>query len=191
MKRPRFLVLAILLTAPACAVSGSGGIGAMSCGNGTVAINRSQIQLVVPPDNPADATVQVNGLSRTDTATLKRNPPSSEEWQSLLRITVAPDNDVRRTDIASQPAVAGSYHATHDAIVFKPMFAFDPGRRYRAEFDRAKLPSMRGGTSLPGDLVDIAELSLPKTHVEPTTIVDHVYPTSDRVPENQLRLYIH
>src|SRR5262245_32751890 len=191
MNRSKSLLAALLLTSACSFSNGSGGIGAVSCGFGGVGPSQPQIQLVVPGGNQSAATIQVGGVSSDDRAALRRNPPSNEEWQALLRITVVPDDELRRERRSSQPAVAGSYSATGDAIVFSPMFGFDPGRRYRAEFDRAKLPSMRSLDLPQGDLIDAAEVSLPKPELRPSTVVDRVYPTSEVVPENQLRLYIH
>ena len=37
----------------------------------------------------------------------------------------------------------------------------------------------------------VAVVALPRPDVEPTTVVDRVFPSGDRVPENQLKLYLH
>jgi hypothetical protein len=37
----------------------------------------------------------------------------------------------------------------------------------------------------------VATVGLPAVHTDPSTVVAHVFPSADVVPENQLRLYIH
>lgn len=193
MKRSHLVVLTVFLLASACG-GGSGGIGAVSCSfGGPPQPLVGDIELVVPGGDAAAATVQVGNLSGSELGALRsETPTTTEEWHKLLRVSVVSESDARQTDPANQLPVAGTYSVSRDAIVFTPMFGFDPGQRYRVEFDRSKLPSSwRNTTSVPGDSVDMKEIWLPRPEVSSSTIVDRVYPTADAVPENQLRLYIH
>jgi hypothetical protein len=70
----------------------------------------------------------------------------------------------------------GSYHIESDALVFTPMFPFDPGRQYQVTYAPANLTTTVG---------------LPARKIDPSTVVSQVYPSGHVVPENQLRLYIH
>ena len=114
------------------------------------------------------STVQVAGLTGEQRETL-RETPSREAWQQVLRVAVSPD----------QPPMLGDYAFDGDRIVFTPMFPLDPGRQYHVSF------SPPNGTPIS------ATVGLAATHTTPTTVVAQVYPTSDVVPENQLRLYLH
>ena len=66
-------------------------------------------------------------------------------------------------------------------------FRSTPGRPYSVRFDPTRLP---GRESVAIDPV-VAVVSLPRPDVEPTTVVDRVYPSGDRLPENQLKIYLH
>ncbi|MBI3684383.1 MAG: hypothetical protein HY235_28755 [Acidobacteria bacterium] len=77
---------------------------------------------------------------------------------------------------ADLPPLAGTYEVQGDSVRFRPRFPLTPGVRYRAEWR----PS---GTS--------RRFEIPKPAVKPTARVERVYPTSDTLPENQLKLYIH
>ena len=88
---------------------------------------------------------------------------------------------------ASLPPVIGSYTVERDAVVFKPQFGFDPGRRYRVVFDAGQAAERAG---CPIQLL-MSIVGLPRRNCVPTTVVTGVYPSGDVVPENQLRLYIH
>lgn len=76
------------------------------------------------------------------------------------------------------PAILGDYRIEGVTLRFRPMFPFDPGRDYVVKLDI-------------GDEPIVAHVSLPASDVTPTTRVVEVYPTSEFLPENQLKLYVH
>jgi hypothetical protein len=59
------------------------------------------------------------------------------------------------------------------------------GVRYRATFDPSRLPGAAGGKEI------VAEFHQPKPAAKATTAVEHVYPTRNKLPENQLKFYLH
>jgi hypothetical protein len=89
-----------------------------------------------------------------------------EQWNDVLRVSVGD----------GQPAMLGDYALSGNTLRFTPMFPLDPGREYHVIFAPAHLT---------------AKVVLPASKAEPSTTVSHVYPSTDVVPENQLRLYIH
>lgn len=95
-----------------------------------------------------------------------RGEMTREQWNEVMRVTVA----------EGQPAMLGDYVVDGNAIRFTPMFPLDPGRQYHVTFAPANLT---------------ATVALPAATAQPSTVVSHVYPSTDVVPENQLRLYIH
>ena len=138
--------------------------------------------------NPRAITIEVSGLPRATLLALRRQGLSVDGWTALFRVGVAPDEGSGSTNDASLPAVAGSYAVTDSAIVFTPMFGLDPGLRYRAVFDPARLPS---SAALASRQAIVADVMRPKPAQSASTVVDHVYPTTGVIPENQLRFYIH
>jgi hypothetical protein len=86
-----------------------------------------------------------------------------------------------------QPAMLGEVAVAGDVLRFTPMFPFDPGRTYLVRFDPSALPG-GGVASLPA----LNErVSLPARDSTPVTRVAQVFPSSDSLPANQLRLYVH
>jgi hypothetical protein len=142
------------------------------------------ITLSIPDNDPAAAFVEVRGLSASDLASLKARELTRDEWSSLLRVSVHGDGAT-----AVLP-VAGAYEVTRDGIRFKPMFPLDAGRLYDVRFDPRRLGRTDAGTAGSTDPV-VATVSLPKKDVAPSTVVSAVYPSTDTIPENQLRFYIH
>jgi hypothetical protein len=77
--------------------------------------------------------------------------------------------------------VLGSYRVEGEVLRFEPRFPLARGVRYRAVFRPA------GRAARPVE----ARLFVPKPGRKPTTVVTHVYPSADRLPENQLKFYLH
>ena len=136
-------------------------------------------------DSSEGASIEVGGLTAEDLNALRTAELGDDEWVELLRVTVAREDDDGGLEM---PPVLGSHTIGDDGVLrFNPMFPFDPGRPYSVRFDSTHLP---GRESAAIDPV-VAVVALPKPDVEPTTVVDRVFPSGDRLPENQLKLYLH
>jgi hypothetical protein len=164
--------MVFLLLAPACG-GGTYYVGGVSCAVPELQFSgKPEIRFVAPDSVSSKGRIEVVNLPAAELAALRQRELLPEEWEAILRVSVA-------AATASQdelPAVAGSYSVTDHGIVFTPLFGFDPGHRYHVNY-------------LPGSIT--MEVGVPKKDMAPTTVVDRVYPTGDVVPENQLRLYIH
>ena len=125
----------------------------------------ARIELNTATDRP---TIDVIGLASVDLDKL-REIQARDTWTGILRISVA----------GGETPMAGAYSIDGQRLRFTPMFPFDPGRDYDAVL------------AMPGAEPVRTKLSLPARDSTPTTAVSQVYPTSDTVPENQLRLYVH
>jgi len=124
------------------------------------------------------AYIDVAGLSSAELSALRSAQLSAADWQSLLKVTVG--------DTAAEPLppVQGRYAATDSSLTFTPLFPFDPGRSYQVAFDPARLPRPRP-IAVVTTVVRLAAIES-----RPVTRVTAVYPSSDILPENTLRLYI-
>ena len=80
-------------------------------------------------------------------------------------------------EAAGLPALLGASRVEGETLVFTPRFPLQPGLRYRAVL------RLNGRESA-------QTFEIPKVTTTATTIVEHVYPTTDRLPENQLKLYL-
>ena len=77
------------------------------------------------------------------------------------------------------PPLAGRAAVENGALVFRPQFPLAPGVRYRAVY------TPPGGPAIEKTFDTAARSAVPTARVE------HVYPSSDVLPSNQLRLYIY
>jgi hypothetical protein len=91
----------------------------------------------------------------------------SRDWPKIFTVRVG-DAD------AGAPPVLGEYFEEGDSVRFRPRFAFSAGLTYRARFENVEIDFTMPGRD-PGEL--------PR--------VEAVYPSSEEVPENLLRLYVH
>ena len=136
---------------------------ACSGGSGTAGATR----IVLNADKPRP-TIDVVDAPAGQLSGLQ-GTESREAWTAVMKVAVGPD----------QPATLGSYEIADGRIVFTPMFPLDPGRQYHVTY------------SPPGAAPITSIVSLPPRNMTPITSVTEVYPTSEVVPENLLRLYIH
>jgi hypothetical protein len=88
--------------------------------------------------------------------------------------------DVFRVEVdgAGGQPMAGTYRLDGGELVFRPQFPLQPGVTYRAHY-------RRGGETAS------ASFSIPKPIVEPSTRVEAIFPSSNVLPANQLKLYVH
>lgn len=145
--------------------------------------NAPRLQLIAPDGDSSRAFVVVSELSASLTDALGGAALSEDEWSKVLAVFVHEEEPLAE----NTPAVLGRYRVVGRSLRFQPLFGFDAGRRYRVRFNPG---------ALGGDVAEAAKpvesiLSLPKPDVAPETIVEAVYPSSDILPENQLKLYIH
>jgi hypothetical protein len=145
-----------------------------------IAPSSPEITLVQPSTNPAASYVAVKGIGSRTANALKRLQPGAEEWSRVFTVrVVGPDNAPSATPIAGKYAVDGN------AVHFTPMFPLDAGRKYQARYEGAEF--------LSGEPASAAEaiVGLPAAAAAAPVHVTGIFPSSDEVPENQLRMYIH
>ena len=110
-----------------------------------------------------------NGLFRVTGWIAPASAPSGG-WVSLLAVY---------TGSGDVPPMVGTYSADSGALVFRPQYPLTAGARYRAVFHA------------PGGKPVEATFDGPPRQTVPMTRVDHVYPSADVLPSNDLKLYIY
>jgi len=153
------------------------------------------VQGVAPTPNPAGGlpdiilTIQLKGetdgafeVSGFDALLLHRL--ATEEGKEKF----GPDLFTVRVDgKADLPPLLGTYSVVGSTLSFQPRFPLQRGVRYRAVVHPDKIPTnQEEGQYAAAE----ATFLLPKPQTAPT-VVEHVYPTRDVLPENLLRFYVH
>jgi hypothetical protein len=111
--------------------------------------------------------VEVTGLDSAASSQLREKPP--KDWCKVLAVFVGD----------SRSPILGSYSVQKSSLRFEPRFPFNPGLKYRALF-----------TPVSGPTVEL-EFTVPHSPASATTVVEQVYPSSDKLPENLLKFYLH
>jgi hypothetical protein len=145
------------------------------------ACGRSTPSIHLDASNPSRPSIEIQGLSRADLAALSRANLTADEWAAMFRVTVQPSPK----DSGNLPAMAGKY-TTDSSLRFWPSLPLDPGRVYDVRFK----PSAVSRLGLANRFEISGTVSLPTSGKEPSTVVAAVYPTSEVIPENDLRMYI-
>ncbi len=130
-------------------------------------------------------TIEVSGLSSGVLAALETAGLDADGWNRVLRVSVFSGDAALD---AGLPAVTGSYAIEERVIRFTPMFPFDRGRNYTVAFDPGEVVSA-DAWSRSEPLVAI--VGLPALEAAPSTVIERVFPSGDRLPENQLKLYVY
>jgi len=137
--------------------------------------------------DPADTNkirVEVAGLSASAVRELQQSDRKLSEWQQLLAV-YAGQGDLM-ADIGLPPML-GVYRVASNLLRFDPQFPLEPGINYRAFFHPDRLP----GDSGKGSNAIMAVFKSPSRQSTPSTVVSHVYPSAEVLPENLLKFYIH
>lgn len=113
-----------------------------------------------------------------------------ESWSSIFRIyegQKAPD------EALGLPSMFGSYKINQNRIEFTPGFPLTEGRSYFALFNLPLFYSILNENIPDPKLLKILEKThfIAFGHDLPNTKVVDIYPTSDTLPMNQLKFYVH
>ncbi|MEX2282508.1 MAG: Ig-like domain-containing protein [Gemmatimonadota bacterium] len=130
---------------------------------------------------PDFGVVELTGLHRDALIALDQARPTTEQWNKVLGVFVGTAIPAD----SSTMAVLGSYEVLDDRVRFTPRFPPMPGQAYSVRFN---------GTALPipiSNVVIDTTVEISRAHsAEPARVIA-VYPSTDRVPMNLLRLYVH
>ncbi len=97
----------------------------------------------------------------------------------VFKVDKASGTIVVTVDQPDAVPMLGSVASKGQDLVFTPRFPLIPGLKYRASY------KPKTGIS------QTTVFEIPKPFVAPTTIVEHIFPSTDSVPENQLKIYLH
>ena len=128
--------------------------------------------------DPARAIFKVVGWEDLRTIEAAAETFQPDDWRGLFVVFV--DNDSPRTEPLP---LLGSYRIEAGAVIFEPRYPLQPGVEYRALFTPENHVAESRGTS--------GLFKIPKRNTTPSTVVVNIYPSADRLPENQLKFYIH
>jgi hypothetical protein len=137
---------------------------------------------LAPAEKDAPARIEIGGLDKAALDAARKLGAEDKHWEEFLKVQVADD---KGQVPAERPALLGHWRLEGDKLRFEPRFPLQKGLAYRVTFS----PSGLTGTAASDKPLSVT-VSIPKPPSQPT-VVSAVYPSSDRLPENQLKFYIH
>jgi len=137
--------------------------------------------------DPADTNtvyVEVGGFTAADLQKPQQEDWKTPQWQQLLSVYAEQGDVIANIGL---PPVLGAYRVESNTLRFKPQFPFEPGVTYRAVLRPDRLAGERGRR----DELVTSEFRMPARRGNPSTVVNHVYPSAEVLPENLLKFYLH
>jgi hypothetical protein len=131
-------------------------------------------------DGPT-TSVDVLRLAETELRAFEQQATSRRP--DVLRIYVFNGDD--DDDI---PPVAGDLAVVGDALRFTPRYPLARGLRFRVVLNRALIAD---GSAAQPDAEQTFYFSTAAARPQPPTQIEQIYPSSDQLPENQLKFYLH
>ena len=132
------------------------------------------IQLENPGTHPIFQVVGWDQIGQISTQQAARFGP--DQWQALFAVYVDPGSLGE-----ALPPILGSYRIEDRILIFQPRFPLQPGLSYRAVFH----PKTSASETI------TSRFDIPQSKAVASTVVEHVYPSTDQLPENQLKFYLH
>jgi hypothetical protein len=158
-------VTAAALTTQAC--QGGGIRTGSGAGASATAAHKSVLRFNVPADQPNKWSIELTNID-----------PYTPPADGVIAVYAVPaDGSNVNTKLDGLPPMMGRYEREGTIVRFVPSFPPSQGVTYVA-----RAAWMRD--------VDDVRFTLPRCETAPTTKVSAIYPTSDRVPANLLKLYI-
>ena len=131
--------------------------------------------------NTADRTAtsfDVDGLNAVQLAAIDKLDAARQA--ALFRVFVSGEQ-------VDPSPLLGSVSIEGQRLRFTPRYPLEPGLSYRAVFAIEDLPGAKRA-SVAGVS---ATFEIPKRPADAATVVEHIYPSAERLPENQLKFYLH
>ena len=143
------------------------------------------VELHLPDANDPTTYFTLTGLTKERETWFRENGAGPDGWPSLFAVRVEQSVDESTDGVERNPPMLGSYTMVRNGLRFKPRFPLIPGVTYWAVFD-TKL-----GLPHHSWLYGIGKsFTVPRPPTIPTRVAA-VYPSTDRLPENQLKFYLH
>lgn len=147
------------------------------------------IRLNQSPGSANFGSVEIRGLEKAALEKLKQAGLNARQWRAFFAMYVGESLPKPTDDILP---MLGKYQIEANLIRFTPRFPLVGGLTYYAHFARKKLAdfvNISSETSKNQQAIS-ALFTIPNTLTAPT-YVEKVYPSGDKLPENQLKLYIY
>jgi hypothetical protein len=163
---------------PAATVAVVGGAGAET--DEAVAVSPAKLRMLIV--DKGEHVFEVSGIPKDAAEELAKLPKDDPGWQTRFAVFALAD---QKASIEGRPAMAGSYSLDQTKLRFTPRYPPEPGVIYRAVYRPSEAAAKEQAAGL------TADFEVPSPRTTPPTELTAVYPSRDKLPENQLKFYLH
>jgi hypothetical protein len=151
----------------------------IACGDQRILRSQPQVTFQTDEARPHFGSVIVTPVSARQLQSLSNDRSAADDWQRVLTVYAG--------DSTGLPMI-GTHVVAHDTLRFDPKFPPIRGTTYIARFDGKTLGALAG---VSGSTAAVTATWTRELISGPaTTSVEEVYPTTDSVPMNLLRMYV-
>lgn len=149
----------------------------------------TSLSISAPSAANAYQSVNITGLSLATFEALEKARPTQDQYNRLMSVYTGdsvPDSGSRK------PPVVGRYELLEGSLCFRPLFAFVRGMTYSVKLDLGMLARLTKSKLPESDISFLkSTFTLRRRIEEPTATVTAIFPSTNQIPENLLKFYIH
>src|SRR5262249_19542469 len=128
-------------------------------------------------------TLEISGIDKKTLTAIANAKLTADEWAKVARLVIDTD---KLEETAKKPPIAGEWSVADTMLKFEPLFPFTPGVKYRLFCDFSAIPR----TDYKGEAFS-QQVFIPKPPPGPRVRILSVYPSTNQLPENTLRMYVY
>tara|TARA_B110000116_G_C16779027_1_gene557303 strand:- start:483 stop:1709 length:1227 start_codon:yes stop_codon:yes gene_type:complete len=160
----------------------------ISSKNNAILPSSSEIRLVKTGTKTNQFSFQVEFTKDTANQLLKFRNPDLDGWQKLFNVKAEVSDTLGWRTL---PPVQGSYRFNENKLLFEPLFPLQYDINYHVILHTLEEEKLTGLGKIKGSQGVKKTFRINKPATEPSTIVKHVYPSANSLPENLLKFYVH
>ncbi len=119
---------------------------------------------------------------------IKPRDSNAEDWEEVFYVQTEVSEIL---DWKALPPVQGSYQLNGNKLLFKPLFPLQFDINYHVTLNTLKAEQLIGLERIQKSKIVEKTFRLNKPNIDPSTVVTQVYPSSNSLPENLLKFYVH
>ncbi len=127
--------------------------------------------------------IEVTGLEPDVLTQARTGNWDTSRWQELFAVYTIEPGQPRSSDFSGRVAIVGSYRLNEDILVFTPQFPLQPGLSY--------VGVLRQPGPMGIDNRTMVTFTAPERPATPLARITNVFPSTDVLPENLLKFYVH
>ena len=113
---------------------------------------------------------------------------NAEDWEKVFYVQAEASEIL---DWKALPPVQGSYQLKGKKLLFEPLFPLQYDINYHATLNVLRGEPLTGLERIQKSKIIEETFRLNKPNLNPSTVVTHVYPSTNSLPENLLKFYVH